>query len=82
MCVCVQRRMGNSFYAASLVGKTLIEAEEFINDNNVYFDEQGGSRIKLIHVPVPNSMSTCDYRTDRLTVDTVNGYITKIKGVG
>ena len=74
--------MGNTFYAPHLVGKTLVEAEEFIRDNSVYFDKQETCRITRIHVHVPNSMNTCDYRVDRLNVDVTLGYITKIRCVG
>merc|ERR1712129_147785 len=63
-----------------LVGKTNKEANEIIRNEEII---HGGERITTIRPRRVNGeamFGTCDYRTDRINVETENGKIVKILG--
>ena len=75
--------MGNTIYAEALVGMTVVRAERFIGENNVYFDANHTKyRIMKICVSYPNSIDTKVDCPNILNVKVENNVISKILYTG
>jgi len=75
--------MGNYVFADTLIGMTIDDAREYLENNKVYLDTDNTKyRLLRIRVIYPNGMYTKDYCPNRVHVLTSNGVITKISGSG
>lgn len=81
--------MGNYSYSDDLLGKTVEEATEFIKANKVYYRKTNFDNtftdylIGELRIYVFNSVSTCDYKSNRLSIEIDPArMITKIRGIG
>merc|ERR1712129_566638 len=63
-----------------LVGKTMEEADEMIQNEEIIHDGEIITEIRPMKVDEEGMLGTCDYRTDRINVETENGKIVKLLG--